>query len=905
MRLGVFVFNSYNPAIKGTYYFALLIFLFLISGALAQDFVWVEGEAATKSNAVSHVWYSGQVKKEELSGGDFVSHWSDQAAGEASYSFQAPSAGDYDFWIRTNPVQSVLSYSLNGSAKQAVNTAGAQSGGVNIASDNKPDLRFVAWIRVGKFPLQPGKNTLSFFFESANHHHGMLDCFVFIKGSFTPMGKTKPDEIAQKLADVAKENVGWSVWNPARDESRPSEMSLRFLNEKVAGQSGFVKVKDGRFVLGSGEPVRFWAVNGPPVELRGDDLKRCARELSKHGVNLVRLHGTVFDEKTGRFNPGAMTRFQEVVEVMKAEGIYVHLSIYFPLWFKPEPGLSFLPGYDGEKHPFASLYFNRDFQKVYQDWWKQILTTKGSNGKTLCDETAVLGVEMINEDSLLFWTFKYENVPAGQMAILEKQFGDWLVKKYGSLEKALRAWNNLTVPQDRMEEGRMGFRNLWNIFNDKTLRDQDTAQFLTETQKTFYDETQAFIRGLGFKGLITASNWITANDAVLGPLEKYSYSGGDFIDRHGYFGGVLQGLNSAWSMRDGHVYSNRSALRFDPAEPGKVSVITNPVFDSKINGLPSMISETTFTRPNRYRTEGPLFYATYGALQGSDAIVHFALDGIDWQVKPRFFMQPWTLTTPTMMGQFPAAALIYRQGLVKEGDLMAEVQIPLEDAYALQGNPLAVSENLDELRKADQPQGGSGPITGSIDPLIHLVGRTRITIAEKVGQTELKKLQGLVHRQARTVKSSTGEVLLDYGKGVLTVDGEKAQVVVGNFKEAGPLELKTLKVNSNMDLLAVALVPLDGKPLQSSEKMLLQLMSEEKATGFETEPAGPGLFRIKSIGVDPWLYREITATISINRPDAARLKVTSLDMNGVAVGEAGTGADIKLKLHCVYYLIQK
>ena len=48
--------------------------------------------------------------------------------------------------------------------------------------------------------------------------------------------------------------------------------------------------------------------------------------------------------------------------------------------------------------------------------------------------------------------------------------------------------------------------------------------------------------------------------------------------------------------------------------------------DPSYDGKPSMISETTWNRPNRYRSEAPLFYAAYGALQDSDAIVHFALD---------------------------------------------------------------------------------------------------------------------------------------------------------------------------------------------------------------------------------------------------------------------------------------
>jgi len=44
-----------------------------------------------------------------------------------------------------------------------------------------------------------------------------------------------------------------------------------------------------------------------------------------------------------------------------------------------------------------------------------------------------------------------------------------------------------------------------------------------------------------------------------------------------------------------------------------------------------MISETTFCRPNRYRSEAPLYFATYGALQDTDCIVHFAFDGSRWE----------------------------------------------------------------------------------------------------------------------------------------------------------------------------------------------------------------------------------------------------------------------------------
>src|SRR6185503_8690161 len=136
-----------------------------------------------------------------------------------------------------------------------------------------------------------------------------------------------------------------------------------------------------------------------------------------------------------------------------------------------------------------------------------------------------------------------------------------------------------------------------------------------------------------------------------------------------------QGENSEWSIRDGHTYADRSALRFENSEPGKPRVFVHPVMDPHYNNKPSMISETTWTRPNRFRSEAPLYLAAYGALQDSGAIVHFAFDGDRWSVKPNFWMQPWTVMSPAMAGQFPAAALIYRRGLIAPGQTLAEIRL--------------------------------------------------------------------------------------------------------------------------------------------------------------------------------------------------------------------------------------
>jgi len=460
-------------------------------------------------------------------------------------------------------------------------------------------------------------------------------------------------------------------------------------------------------------------------------------------------------------------------------------------------------------------------------------------------------------------------------------------------------------------QGRIGFRPLWNMFSQRTARDQDTAAFLVQTQQIFYQETIQFLRSLGYKGLITCSNWITADARILTPLEKRTYTTGDYIDRHGYFGCLEKGDNDGWSVRDGHTYADRSALRFEAEEPGKPRALSNPVEDPSYNNLPSMISETTFNRPNRYRSEAPLYYAAYGSLQDTDCIVHFAYDTAQWRVKPGFFMQPWTLMTPAMVGQFPAAALLFRKSLVTPGDLMINLNLRTADIEHLSGSPLAPEAGLDELRQKDvplnAPAAGAAVSQGIIDPLVHFVGRTNINFTTDARPSVRKDLAPFIDRTHRKVTSSNGQLVLDYDKGILTINAPCAQAISGNLKAAGAVGLRDITITSDLDLGHIIAISLDDKPLATSAKILLQVMSEEKATGFATRPVGNNLKKIESIGHDPWLLRSLSGTVHFKRPDAATLKVIPLDPNGYPTKTAApaSAAAITLSPDTLYYIIMR
>ncbi len=101
------------------------------------------------------------------------------------------------------------------------------------------------------------------------------------------MASHKPGEVARP----AESDRGWFAFEPKDDTYLASAgFDLRSLNENEAGDEGFIAVKNGEFVhCKTGKAVRFWGVNGPPDIKDPAQLRRCARLLAKHGVNLVRI----------------------------------------------------------------------------------------------------------------------------------------------------------------------------------------------------------------------------------------------------------------------------------------------------------------------------------------------------------------------------------------------------------------------------------------------------------------------------------------------------------------------------------------------------------------------------------------------------------------------------------------
>ncbi|MHC4716982.1 MAG: hypothetical protein ACYS5V_08435, partial [Planctomycetota bacterium] len=530
-----------------------------------------------------------------------------------------------------------------------------------------------------------------------------------------------------------------------------------------------------------------------------------------------------------------------------------------------------------------------------------LLTTRNPyTGLPVGRDPAVAIVEIVNEDSFFFWTFSAKHIPARYMRKLEALFGRWLAGRYGSIGKALTAWEGARHRSDDPAAGRAGLFDAWHMTRgglgraaaNKRKRIADQVRFLAEHQRGFYEDmVRHFKEDLGYRGLVSASNWRTADAGVLDALEQYTYAAADVIDRHGYFGGKHTGPGASYSVRVGHSFTDRPAVR---------SPMRLPIQAHQLDDRPQIISELGWTNPNRYRADATFLAATCGALQGIDAICFFAV-GSNYLADRS--MRKFAVGSPVTAGTFPAAALLYRRGDVTTPPPVLRHRVRLEDLYALRGAPTAAAAALDKLRSADVPAGGRGQT--DFDPLAFYTGPVTRSFKPQSGPPA-PGADRFIDREAKIVRSSTGQLRWDYGRGLVTFHTGRSQGAAGFLAQAGPVKGPDVTIDCRNQYAAVIVISLDAKALGQSKKILIQAMTEERPYGFR---AADG--KITDLGGAPFGIRRIDAAVTINLPGPAPLTATALDENGyptnkpVKVDHTGPTATLRLAPDAVYHVLRR
>src|SRR5882672_1972541 len=885
----------------------LAAFASLSSPSGDDDLIWIEGEAAkTKDVCPPHGWYNN-IKKDLLSGGDWLHNFGDKD-GTATYDVPVKKEGTYTLWVRANPIGSALAWKLDEGEWKEIQT-GQNFDQVNLATDNRPDIRFLAWMKVGPVELKAGTSTITFKMHSGNNHHGGLDCFCLTTKSFTPSGARKP---GQKLALA---EPGTWAFEPDEDEySADALFDLRGLNEKVAGESGFVqRTASGDFALANGQPVRFWAVNsggGPSPDIA--DIRKHARFLAKRGINMVRWHGFLNPKgpqsKITDVDVHEIEKVQTYVAAMKAEGIYTTFSPYWAIAASANPNWG-LKGHPSGNLP-GLLFWDEDFQAAYKGWLKEFFTHKNPHGPPLAQEPAIAIFQIQNEDSMLFWTM--ESVKGEERKRLLQKFGAWAAKKYGSMDKARDAWGGTKADGDDFGNTTAGLMHMWEFDPNQTggrlQRLADTLQFYSETMYAFNKNIAEYVKkDLGCKMLINAGNWHTANNLVMLDAEHWSYTANDIIGMNYYVNAGVHinpedNSKTGWMVAKGDYFQDGSMV-FTPRR-----LATNRKL---VQGYPYLISECTWVPPMSYQAEAPFLTAAYSSLTGFDVLYWFAMGNLGYDRT----VNKWQVACPASMGGWPASSLMFRKGYVRKAEPAVHEERALNDIWTLRSTVIGEEESFDPNRHTGHlPKEVN--LKGGINPLAFLVGPVEVKYGGDPAKTTAIDLAKYIDEQKKVVTSSTGELTFNYGGGTCTIDAPRAQGVTGFLSKAGPFALKTLTIDSKNEYAAILAVPLDDQDLASSGKVLVQVTTMSRPYHWKESPATfkdpekkntyQGK-RIDDTGAEPWNEVETQAVITIRNPKLR--KATALDPNGMPTAEVPVEArdgslTLTLPKNAMYVVLQ-
>jgi len=687
------------------------------------------------------------------------------------------------------------------------------------------------------------------------------------------------------------------AFEPAQDTyDRRSLLDLRYLNEAIAGESGFVKLAADKesFLKGNGEPLRFWGVNVATKRLNDQQLQDQGRFLAKRGVNLVRLHESLVpktpESQFTDLDMETRDRIWRTVAAMKQAGIYVTVSPYWAHIVKPQPNW---PVPQSGKNLSGLLFFNPELQTAYKAWWRDLLEPVNPyTGIALKDDPAIAYWHLQNEDSLLFWTI--QQLQGQDLNQLSQQYGQWLQQKYGSLAKAQGYWGQkATLPTDNLAGNQMALYPIYeltkpvNANSDKGKRLADQTQFLTETMAEFNQQMVKFLREeVGVKHLINANNWRTASTPLLNDAERYSYTPTEIIGVNRYYnGGGHQGEKAGWAIINGDRFANQSVL-FHP--------LKFPLTLKQVAGHPLIVSESSWVPPLGYQSEGPLLISAYRSLLGIDGFDWFAMKEPQWRQPSSAngflpSLGKWVINTPELLGNFPAAALLYRQNYVQLGQPIVQEQRTLTDLWNRQPALITEEAGFDPNRDR-QPEIRSQTGKTQVNPLAFLVGPVQVRYGVSQGKNQVGNLAPHLQTQQNQVRSITGEMTWNYGQGLFTLDAPKAQAVTGFLRNAGPIPLTDVAIASENTYGTAIVVSLDGKEIKNSQKLLVQVGTEARPTHWQQRPTtwqdNQGKshqgFEVVNYGQAPWRIVNHAMTFTINNPTLTT--ATVLDLNGLPKG---------------------
>ncbi|MDO8541431.1 MAG: hypothetical protein Q7S40_13415 [Opitutaceae bacterium] len=717
---------------------------------------------------------------------------------------------------------------------------------------------------------------------------------------------------------VFHDTSGWFPFEFPLDDTNLDSIDLSSLLDAPAGKHGFVTTRpDGHFYFADGKRARFFGTNvvGPGCSPAKDQAPVTAARLAKYGVNLLRFHA--FDSPSGKLidyargnsqnlNAATLDRLDFFVAELKRRGIYVYIDLLDYRQFNTADGVkdgdAFTRNWAGSMKG-ASIFDERMIE-LQKDYATQLLTHRNPyTGLRYVDDPAVAVVETTNENTI-FYFFRMAGLSLpSYREELTRRWNRWLVARYPERAALAKAWADSAVrpallPEEDPAKGTVvlpfGGADRLRPDNPKRALDPlcaekritDLYRFFAGIQRHYYKTMTAHLKQIGVRVPITGSN--QTFHEVDSQIEAEM---GDFISRNQY-----------WRHPD--VQSKPPRFANEPMLHVDIPTQRNPLSDiasTSVAGKPQAVAEYNFPWPNEYRSEGWLMSAAYACLQDWDLFLLFSYDAGDKRLG--FFKSQ---SDPARWGEFPAAAMMFHRQDVAPGRNEVHVIHTPEDTYTPRAdNRYAKATNyrfltfVTKVRNVfiDDAYRGNAPLVLAAGPsagakvegkanVIRLSDRpwekwlypAFVDAVRKTGVPGYDRMDPA----ARRLDSDTGELSLDYERGLLTINTPGTKSAIGRLAAAGALELGGMRVDARTEFAAITATSLDGQPIGRSRRVLLTSVARAENTGQGfAPPAKPrtgNSWALPADGRPPVVTEPVRAQVRLAVPGTAR--VYALDSTG-------------------------
>jgi hypothetical protein len=663
-------------------------------------------------------------------------------------------------------------------------------------------------------------------------------------------------------------------WLPVREISlevqsgSPLDFSGLMPNGTIDAEHRLIANPEGRIAFAGSpdKPQRLFCASlgfGPAAGGFPDHAQADAyvRQLVLHGYNIARFHFTDASLMNGRqkdfdFDPEVLDRIHYLMAALKKAGIY---------WIVD--GLtSWHGGYGGNFErwdPAEGLRLEINYEeKSFQHWQRMVSDFLGKvnpyTGVAPIRDDALSLIVLVNENGMEFSTVVTDKKGRPYPDSLRRPFNDWLATRYPSTEALRAKWWDLR-PDERLED--RSIRLPLDRYADSP-RLRDLQAFFIETERKSASRMTDFVRGLGYRGMVSDyNNWATVQTS----LTRMDLP--------------VVAMNTYHDWVSG--YASGSTIQ-DKSSVGDTASYMRLAASARWLGKPFVMTEYDHLFWNKYRYEAGLMMPAYAAFQNWDILCRHGHGPIILRYGEDFphkrAMLPYAIALdPIARAGETLAALTFRRGDVAparntipfmvrgEEDLNDDMQQREPDTLTelglISGIGLKKTDGLREAMAVNQPRDPE-----AFEQILSSLKEAGL-ISEKNRTDPVKGL----------FESDTGQLLLNRNELSLALSTPRSQAFAfAQFTRPTDLGNVTVKDSDGSGLFAAAAI--DGSAsLADAKRILLIYATDARNTGMRFQDWNERV--IDDFGKLPVLIRKGRIDVSFN-DRLARWRLSPVGLDG-------------------------